>query len=392
MVERGLGGVRAFALAAGLAIVAAACGAASDDASGSAAPPADDATGSTDGSTPVADDTVASPDDPSPDGPAPDETTPDDTAPDDTVAATSTEPTTTTTGVPAPTGIVLVPLAGADLRPEPGAPPTHRFAPGVVLPYDEVRGDDLHILSPCEVDGWVSRNETVPLGPATIVIDPGHGGADEPGAVGPTGLVEADVNLAVAERVVAELADRGIDAVLTRTADYRATLRFRARIADVVDASALVSIHHNAEADGHRASPGTETYQQVDDAESRRLSGLLYEELVPALGRFPADWAGDSDAGAKYRRNDEGGDYYGILRRPREAGVTAVLVEAAFITNPTEEALLRRDDVLDAEATAMADAIVRWLTSDDEGSGFVEPYPRGAPAGSGGGAGGCVDP
>jgi N-acetylmuramoyl-L-alanine amidase len=383
MLERGAQGWRVVALAAALVVGASGCGGSSDEALGPTAPPASDATGSTDGTSAASD---AGSDGT---GPATDGTEPEPT----TEPAPTTEPEpTTTTDVPAPTGVVLVPLAGADLWPEPGASPTHRFAPGVVLPYDEVRGDDLHVLSPCEEEGWVSRLETIPLGPATIVIDPGHGGADEPGAVGPTGLVEADVNLAVAERAVAELADRGIDVVLTRTGDYRATLRFRARIADVLDATALVSIHHNAEADGHRAGPGTETYQQVDDAESRRLSGLLYEELVPALGQFPADWAGDSDAGAKYRRNDEGGDYYGILRRPREAGVTAALVEAAFITNPTEEALLRRDDVLDAEATAIADAILRWLTTDDDGSGFVEPYPRGAPAGSGGGAGGCVDP
>jgi N-acetylmuramoyl-L-alanine amidase len=382
MVERSRGRAWVLALAAGAVVVAAACGGSSDDAAGSAEPPATGELGA--GSSAPATDSPAT-DSPATGGPTPTG----DTGPGST---TEPEPTTTTTEVLAPTGVVLVPIAGADLRPEPGAPPTHRFAPGVVLPYDEVRGDDLHILSPCEVEGWISRDEVIPLGAATIVIDPGHGGDDEPGAVGPTGLVEADVNLAVAERTVAELADRGIDAVLTRGGDYRATLRFRARIADVLDATALVSIHHNAEADGHRSTPGTETYQQVDDAESRRLSGLLYEELVPALGRFPADWAGDDDAGAKYRRNDEGGDYYGILRRPREAGVTAALVEAAFITNPTEEALLRRGDVLDAEARAIADAIHRWLTSDDEGSGFVEPYPRGAPAGSGGGAGGCVDP
>jgi hypothetical protein len=100
----------------------------------------------------------------------------------------------------------------------------------------------------------------------------------------------------------------------------------------------------------------------------------------------------DTDAGAKYRTNDAGGDYYGILRRSGEVGVVASLAELAFITNPSEEALLRRDDVRQAEADALARALVRFLRTPDPGSGFTVPYPRVAPAGPGGGTSGCVDP
>ncbi len=101
-------------------------------------------------------------------------------------------------------------------------------------------------------------------------------------------------------------------------------------------------------------------------------------------------WAADRDAGAKYRPSSEGGDYYGILRRT--AGVPAVLSEAAFISNGPEERLLADPAFQRAEARALTEAIVRFVTTDDPGSGFVEPYPRTQPAGPGGGSDGCVDP
>ena len=44
------------------------------------------------------------------------------------------------------------------------------------------------------------------------------------------------------------------------------------------------------------------------------------------------------------------------------------------------------------EAQALTDAIVRFVSTPDPGSGFVEPYPRTEPAGPGGGATGCEDP
>jgi hypothetical protein len=101
-------------------------------------------------------------------------------------------------------------------------------------------------------------------------------------------------------------------------------------------------------------------------------------------------WVADRDAGAKFRRNSRGGDYYGILRQT--AGVTAVLAELAFISNPPEARLLARPDVQQVEGEAVARGIVRFLTTSDPGSGYVTPYPRDEPAGPGGGGAGCVDP
>ena len=244
------------------------------------------------------------------------------------------------------------------------------------------------VMTPCGRTTVVNGGTLLPA--MHVVLDPGHGGI-EPGAVGPTGYKEKELNLAVAFEAKAALERAGVSAVLTRTGDYRMTLDARGRFVHTVKPSAFVSVHHNAEPDGPFPRPGAETYYQVGNAESKRLSGLIYEEVVKALSQYDVAWVADTDAGAKYRRNVKGDDYYAILRRTQ--GVTASLAELGFISNPPEEALYRRPDVQRVEGEAVARGILRFLTTKDPGSGFTEPYPRDSPAGSGGGSSpSCIDP
>ena len=266
------------------------------------------------------------------------------------------------------------------------------MAPGVVLPIQAIRSGWARVLTPCEQVGWVRLGDATTIARATVVLDPGHGGAGEPGAAGQGGLAEKDVNLDVAKQAASLLQARGVDTVLTRTGDYMATIAFRVQVADALGAAAFVSIHHNAMPDGPRSSPGTETFYQYTSPSSKRLAGLLYQEGVSALTAFPATWVGNTDAGARWRLNDRGGDYYGILRLSDQHHLTASLAEMAFVSNPSEEALLRRPDVRSGEAQAISRALVRFLTTRDPGSGFSIPHPRKEPAGGGGGREGCVDP
>jgi N-acetylmuramoyl-L-alanine amidase len=178
--------------------------------------------------------------------------------------------------------------------------------------------------------------------------------------------------------------------VLTRTGEYRMTLQSRADVVHALQPRAFVSIHHNAEPDGPFPKPGTETYYQVASPDSKRLSGLIYEEVVKALSQYQVPWVADRDAGAKYRRGTSGDDYYAVLRLTH--GTTSALAELAFITDAQEAALLARPDVQQVEGEAVARGIVRYLTTRDPGSGYTEPYPRTEPAGGGGGPQGCTDP
>jgi N-acetylmuramoyl-L-alanine amidase len=262
-----------------------------------------------------------------------------------------------------------------------------RTEAGPIVPVVAHDGAAYRVRTPCGLE--TSVVDGTPIATADVVLDPGHGG-DEEGAIGANGIKEKDVNLAVAERVRDRLEDEGYRVVLTRTGDYRVTLATRAELALALEARAFVSVHHNAVADGPSDGPGSETYHQIASPDSRRLAGLVYEEVVRALDAYDVAWEADRDAGAKYRSNRDGDDYYGILRR--SAGVPAVLSEAAYVSNPAEAELLADPDVQAAEGDAIARAVVRFLTTDDPGSGFVEPYARSDDAGPGGGPTGCIDP
>ena len=308
-----------------------------------------------------------------------------------TAAATTSTAATTTTTAPATTTVPTAPPPPPTVAlpaPQPDTGAKVLVSPkGVVLPVTGREGGAYRVVTPCGRSAVVASG--TPVTGAAVVLDPGHGGV-EPGAVGPSQLTEKSVNLAVVEHARAALEREGVATVLTRTSDYRITLNSRADIVKALEPRAFVSVHHNAEPDGPRDGPGTETYYQVGSADSKRLSGLIYEEVVKALSAYPISWVADTDAGAKYRRNVNGDDYYGILRRTQ--GTPASLAELAFMSNPPEEELLRRPEVQRVEGEAVARGILRFLNTRDPGSGFVEPYPRSSPAGSGGGSSNCVDP
>jgi N-acetylmuramoyl-L-alanine amidase len=96
----------------------------------------------------------------------------------------------------------------------------------------------------------------------TIVIDPGHGGEEE-GARGPDGLLEKDVNLAIAKRIKRQL-QGSFRILLTREDDRTLSLAERSRFANEAEADLFVSIHAN----GHtqRRFHGIETYVLAVDA------------------------------------------------------------------------------------------------------------------------------
>ena len=302
-----------------------------------------------------------------------------------TTTTTSSSTTSTTSTTVAPTTSTTTPRLpfvdddSADVLATPK---------GFVLPITGGGPGAWQVMTPCGKTGTVVNGD--PIGGATVVLDPGHGGV-ETGTVGPGGTVERDLNMAIALRTKAALEREGAKVVLTRTGDYRIAITTRAEIAQRLQPPVFISIHHNGGHDEERDTPGTEVFFQVESAASKRLAGLLYEELFTFFSSFEGvTWWADRDAGAKFRTNDSGGDYYGILRRT--AGVTAVLSEAAFLNNGAEEALLVREDVQQGEAEAITRAVRRFMLGDDEGSGFTDPYPRVEPAGPGGGSSGCIDP
>ena len=169
-----------------------------------------------------------------------------------------------------------------------------------------------------------------------IVIDPGHGGSD-PGAVGPNGLKEAHVNLAVALKVAEKLRKAGVEVKLTRTSDVFIDLQPRCDIANSFGADYFVSIHCNSA--GTPEARGTETYCYKLGGKGEVLAKAIQAELVASTGRV--------------NRGVKTANYYVLRRTNMPAGLT----ELAFISNPEEERLLGSPDYQEKCATAIARGI-----------------------------------
>jgi N-acetylmuramoyl-L-alanine amidase len=303
------------------------------------------------------------------------------------------------TGAPGRPGGTTEPLPVEPQSPwlpvEPaGGPGALRTPSGVVVPIVAVRpGGGYDVRTPCDRPLLVADGEV--LEGAHVVLDPGHGG-DQSGAVGPNGLLESDLNLAVALRAAEVLRSQGVTVVLTREDDLRVSLATRAGIAAALEPVAFLSIHHNAVADRAHDGPGTEAYYQIASADSRRLAGLVVEEVRAALGAFDVAWETDEGNGARARvqTTDPGTDFYGVLRRTASAGVTGVLSEAGFLSNAAEAELFAREDAQQAEAEALARALTRFVAGESAGEGAfsVRPPSVGAPGSAAGDDPSCVDP
>ncbi len=299
----------------------------------------------------------------------------------------SEAPTTTTTAVTTTTTTTTPPPSPFGPVPALEGVTAVRTPTGIVVPVTGGQPGGWQVLTPC---AQVAVVDGAPLDGAHIVLDPGHGGS-EPGAVGPSGLTERDLNLDVALRTRDVLVARGAVVEMTRSTDIRVTLQTRAAIATSLRPRAFVSIHHNAAHTGISETPASELYHQLADPESKRLAGLLWEELVRGFAPFGTSWGRGDAPGARARQSvSTGDDFYGVLRRSQ--GVPAVLTEAAYLSNPPEDALLNTPEFRQVEAEAIADAILRFVTTDEPGSGFVPTKVSDSPAGGGGGSQGCEDP
>jgi N-acetylmuramoyl-L-alanine amidase len=256
----------------------------------------------------------------------------------------------------------------------------------LVLPITGGDEDAWTVLTPCANTATVDGER---LTGAHVVIDPGHGGR-ETGAIGPSGLVEAEINLDVAMKTKALLEEEGATVVLTRNDDTRVTLETRAAIVNALDPLLFFSIHHNGGPTRPSDRPGVQVYHQHQTPAAARFAGVLFEHLLEAFDPFSDTWSGGNATGVRSRLGEDGDDYYGVLRAT--SGVPAVLIEALYMSDEPEATLLLRDDIRQAEAEAIAQAVVAWLESPYAGGGYLPPLVASESAGGGGGAAGCEDP
>ena len=262
------------------------------------------------------------------------------------------------------------------VRPEDleGDPPQGLITPaGVSVAVLGVNEGKFVVTTPCGSISTVSSG--LPLQGVRVVLDPGHGGSYDVGAVGPNGLAERDLNLTLSYAVLNELSSRGISAASTRNGHYGSLLSVRSAFADALGAEALVSIHHNGPTYRTGNQPGTEVYVQSVSAQqargdSARLGGLLYQEITSALSGFEnVAWSRVADAGVLRVLSTRGRDAYGMISRPT---TPAVLVEYGYLSNRSEAALFATDEYIRVAAKATANAIEAYLNTDRSGTEQIQ--------------------
>ena len=184
-----------------------------------------------------------------------------------------------------------------------------------------------------------------------FVINPGHGGSD-PGARG-NGLLEKDLNLAVALALGPLLTARGVMVLYTRRLDVAMTLQSRSDIIVINKADAAIDIHHNAFKCSAR---GTETYCSAFNDKSRSLAEAAHPGLIRAFDM--------PNRGIKTRLHPKhkNWDYYHMIREPhRQAGIPVIITETGFIDNTQDAAIMKRADFASRQAEALAKGICAYF-------------------------------
>lgn len=260
----------------------------------------------------------------------------------------------TQASVPAPP--VKGPANAAPARPAPDKPAANDPPPIAALPPKTAVAEP---SAPAPLP-------PVPSGKRNIVvaIDAGHGGED-PGALGPRGVREKDVVLAISRELQRQInGERGFRAELVRSGDYFIPLRKRTEIARKKGADLFVSIH--ADAAPRAAAFGASVFALSDGGATSETARWLADkenrsDLVGGVGSVSLDdkdrmlagvlldlsmtatLSSSLDVGHKVlsnmgriaplhkRRVEQAG--FMVLKSP---DIPSILVETGFISNPGE--------------------------------------------------------
>jgi N-acetylmuramoyl-L-alanine amidase len=221
-----------------------------------------------------------------------------------------------------------------------------------------------------------------------IAIDAGHGGED-PGAIGKKKTREKDVVLRIARELKKTIdSEPGMHGVLTRDGDYYIPLRKRYEKARKARADLFVSIHADAFnersvqgssvfvlsargassefarllADSENASDlvGGVTLSDKDDMLASVLLDLSQSATREASNKVANDILGALKRTGKTHKNHVGRANFMVLKSP---DVPSVLVETAFISNPSEEKRLTQKDFQQRMARAITRGIRDYFYS-----------------------------
>ena len=222
-----------------------------------------------------------------------------------------------------------------------------------------------------------------------IAVDAGHGGED-PGARGRRGTHEKDVTLAIARRLKAQIDDTpGMRAILIRDGDYFIPLGGRVEKARKAHADLFVSIHADAFVKSHArgssvfalsehgATSASARWLAKKENDADLIGGVNLAAKDPYLARTLLDLSqtatiNDSLRLAKHVLRELGGINtlhrghveqagFAVLKSP---DTPSILVETAFISNPSEEQRLKDDAYQEKMARAILGGVKRYFAQN----------------------------
>ncbi len=230
-----------------------------------------------------------------------------------------------------------------------------------------------------------SLSEALGLKIRTVVIDAGHGGHD-PGAIGPSGLKEKEVNLRIAKALKKKLDTEGkqfgiTKVYLTRSTDKFIPLEERTGIAKKLGADLFISIHCNAAR--NRQAYGIETYILSLTNDQRSLAVAARENATTSISRSDmANVLKQYLLGAKIEESQRFAGHVqssvvknvstkypptrnkGVKKAPFivliGADIPSILVETSFITNPRDEKRLKSNAYINEIADGIFVGVKRY--------------------------------
>jgi N-acetylmuramoyl-L-alanine amidase len=222
-----------------------------------------------------------------------------------------------------------------------------------------------------------------------IAVDAGHGGED-PGARGRHGTYEKDVTLAIARKLKVQIDDTpGMRAILIRNGDYFIELKERVEKARKAHADLFVSIHADAFVKSHArgssvfalsehgATSASARWLAKKENDADLIGGVNLAVKDPYLARTLLDLSqtatiNDSMKLAKHVLRELGSINTLHRGRVEQAGFAvlkspdtpSILVETAFISNPSEERRLKDENYQKKMAHAILGGIKRYFSQN----------------------------
>lgn len=187
-----------------------------------------------------------------------------------------------------------------------------------------------------------------------VVVDAGHGGIDG-GAIGRNGTIEKNINLEIAKKLKGYIESHGDTCIMIREVDeglysYETKkgrkaedLKNRKQIIKENKADIFISIHLNYFPDSRYY--GAQTFYPTNDLESEKLAKSIQAQLIKVLDRNNNRVAKPSNT------------YYII----KDNGISSVIVECGFLSNPEEEYLLNQEEYQNKVAWAIYCGILDYF-------------------------------